>query len=190
MLVSMFDPELAREPIRRLSRHEYDRLVELGMFEDERLELLRGVLVSMSPQNWPHATMVAWLGRRLTLDLGELFMVRQQLPFAATEDSEPEPDLTVNHDEPGRRSHPSIALLVVEVADSSLHRDRRVKTPIYAEAGVPEYWIVDIEGRSVDVLTDPEREGYRSTQRLGCGDLLRPISLPRIEIAVADLPWP
>ena len=189
MLLPMLDPELAVEPIRRLSRVEYDQLVDLGMFVDEPLELLRGVLVTMSPQGIPHRDMVAWLGRRLTLALGEAFLVRQHSPFAATEDSEPEPDLVVIRDEDRKREHPSIALLVVEVASSSLRRDRRIKTPIYAEAGVPEYWIVDIDGAAIEVLTDPDRGGYRSVQRLARGDVLRPSRLPGIEIAVADLPW-
>lgn len=190
MLHLMFDPDLAREPIRRLSRAEYDRLVHLGMFEDERLELLRGMLVTMSPQGVSHSDMVARLGKRLTLALGEAFIVRQHSPFAATEDSEPEPDLVVIRDEPGLRAHPSVALLLVEVSDSSLRKDRRVKTPIYAEAGVPEYWIIDVNGASVEVLTDPGGGSYRSTRLLGRGDVLRPLELPGIEISVSALPWP
>jgi len=189
MLLPMLDPELAVEPIRRLSRVEYDRMVELGMFEDEPVELLRGLLVIMSPQGEPHMDLTAWLGRRLTLALGEAFLVRQHSPYAASDDSEPEPDLLVIRDEDRRRADPSIALLLVEVASSSLRRDRRVKAPIYAEAGVPEYWIVDVAGAAIEVLTDPVGGAYRSSNRLTRGDVLRPIRLPGVEIAVSDLPW-
>jgi len=189
MLQPMLDPDLAAEPIRRLRRVEYDKLVDLGVFDDERIELLRGQLVTMSPQGVPHSHLTAWLGKRLTLALGEPFLVRQHSPFAATEDSEPEPDVLVIRVEDRPRAHPSIALLLIEISDSSLRKDRRVKAPIYAEAGVPEYWIVDIDGGSVEVFTDPHDGVYRSSLRLIRGDVLRPTQLPGIEIPVSDLPW-
>jgi Uma2 family endonuclease len=189
MLQPMLDPDLAVEPMRRLLRVEYDKLVDLGVFEDERVELLRGVLVTMSPQGDPHVDMTAWLGRRLTLALGEAFLVRQHSPFAASEDSEPEPDLLVIRDVDRRGSHPTTALLLIEVSDSSLRKDRRVKTPIYAESKVPEYWIIDVDGRAVEVLTDPRDGVYQSSRRLTRGEVLRPTQLPGIEIPVSDLPW-
>src|SRR5690242_20819821 len=96
MLSSMFDPAvIAPERIRPISRREYDRMVELGMFEDEKLELLRGTLVTMSPQKWPHAVVVEWLTEKLIRGLDPAYSVRPQLPFAADEWSEPEPDIAV-----------------------------------------------------------------------------------------------
>lgn len=172
-----------------MSRLEYDRLVERGLLVGEPIELLRGRLVTVMPQGTRHGNLVAWLGRELTLALGRGYMVRQQLPFAATDDSEPEPDIAVTRDEPGRRSHPSTASLVIEVADSSLDRDRDDKAPIYAQAGVPEYWIVDVQTATVFVLTEPTRDGYLRVARLARGDVLRPTELAGIELAVADLPW-
>jgi len=189
MLEPMLDPELAVEPIRRLSRAEYEQMVGLGMFEDEPVELLRGLLVTMSPQGVEHLDITAWLGRRLTIALGEAFMVRQHSSYPASEDSEPEPDILVIRDEDRRRAHPSIAILLIEVASSSLRRDQKVKAPIYAEAGVPEYWIVDVAAAAVEVLTEPHDGVYRSSQRLTRGDVLRPTRLPDIEIPVSDLPW-
>jgi Uma2 family endonuclease len=172
-----------------MSRLEYDRLVERGLLVGEPIELLRGRLVTVMPQGTRHGNLVAWLGRELTLALGRGYMVRQQLPFAATDDSEPEPDIAVTRDEPGRRSHPSTALLVIEVADSSLDDDREDKAPIYAEAGVPEYWIVDVKAATVEVLTQPAGDGYQRVARLARGDVLRPTQLAGIEIAIAELPW-
>ncbi len=189
MLQSMLDPYLAVEPIRRLSRAEYEQMVGLGMFDREPVELLRGMLVTMSPQGDPHLFMVARLGKRLTLALGDAYLVRQHSPYAAGEYSKPEPDLVVTLDDPQDPERPSPALLLVEVADSSLRKDRQVKTPIYAEAGVPEYWIIDVADVAVEVFTDLYNGVYRSSQLLRRGDVLRPTRLPGIEIPVSDLPW-
>lgn len=185
----MLETMLVPQATKLMSRLEYDRLVERGMLVDEPIELLRGRLVTVMPQGTRHGNVVAWLGRELTLALGRRFMVRQQLPLAATDDSEPEPDLAVTREEPDRRSHPSTALLVIEVADSSLERDRADKAPIYAQAGVPEYWIVDVKTATVEVRTHPTPDGYLRVARLGRGDALRPTRLEGIAIPVAELPW-
>lgn len=187
----MFDPDiLAPERIRKLSRREYDKLVELGIFEHERVELLRGMLVTMSPQGAPHATIASWFVRRLGRLLDESFEVRGHSPYAATEDSEPEPDVSVSRASTGLY-HPDSALLLIEVAESSINIDRHVKAPIYGESHVPEYWIVDISSRdlAVHVHTRPTNEGYRHVETLRDGDVLRPTQLAGIEIAVADIPW-
>ena len=192
MLQPMFDPQdLGPERIRKLSRHEYDRLVALGMFSDERIELLRGFLVTMSPQGEDHSGISHWFVKRLTLLLGEAWDVRAHSPYAASEDSEPEPDVSVEPKvQNPRLAHPSNAALLIEVSNSSLANDRRIKGPLYAEAGVPEYWIVDISGNElrVEVHTDPAPDGYRQVAILRDGDVLRPTRLPGVEIAVDDIP--
>lgn len=192
MLESMFElPVLAPEGIRRLSRREYDRMVELGMFEDERVELLHGVLVTMSTQGAPHATITAWFVQQLIRALDHSYDVRGHSPFAAGEDSEPEPDVSVSHRAREILSHPSTALLLIEIADSSLSKDRRVKSAIYAAAGVPEYWIVDISGDElvIEVHTDPAVDGYRTNQSYRRGQIVRPRELPSVAIAIAEIPW-
>lgn len=191
MLQAMLDlDDIKPDGQRRLSRREYDELVKLGVFEDEKIELLRGMLVTMSPEGWQHADVGVWLTRRLNRGLDDTYEVRSAHPFAATEDSEPEPDLLIGRAQPGRRAHPSEALLVVEVSASSIRKDRKAKQAIYAEAGVPEYWIIDLTDESnpvVEVYTDPTATGYASMAKLRDGDVLRPLHVP-IEIAVADLP--
>lgn len=192
MLVSMFDvPEIAPEQIRRLSRREYDRMVELAMFQDERVELLYGVVVTMSPQGVAHLKITAWLQRQLIRALDDTFEVFGQGPFAASDESEPEPDVYVTLAST-EFILPSAALLLVEVSESSIRKDRKVKARLYAEAGVPEYWIVDLTGDeiSVEVHTEPSPEGYRMIEVLGPGRVLRPKLLPAVSIAVADIPWP
>jgi Uma2 family endonuclease len=116
------------------------------------------------------------------------FDIRGHSPYAATDDSEPEPDVSVS-----RRSkyagHPDRALLLIEVSGSSLRKDRTIKTEIYAEAAVPEYWIVDIKKHRIDVLTHPTAHGYSRTKQLVVGDTLRPMRMPGIAIELASIPW-
>jgi Uma2 family endonuclease len=193
MVGTMLDPEALRpERMRPLRRVEYDRLVDAGVFEDERVELLRGVLVTMSPQGNLHAWITAELTRLLIvqlaeLGLGERFVVRPQLPYAASDDSEPEPDLAVVPHQAFGDPHPDRALLVIEVADSSLRKDRDIKRDIYAEAGVPEYWIVDVGGRAVEVHTEPRDGAYRSVVRVGLDGVLAPTRLPGVTVPVAAI---
>src|SRR5262245_20020766 len=131
--------------VRRFTRDEYERMIVAGIFgPEERVELLDGEILYVSPQESPHAT-----GISLTLDaliraFGDSFYVRCQLPLALDPHSEPEPDITVVRGRPRdfRDHHPETALLVVEVADSSLAHDRRRKGSLYARAGIEEYWIV------------------------------------------------
>jgi Uma2 family endonuclease len=188
MLETMLDPEvLAPETIRPLKRREYERLVDLGVFEDERIELLRGQLVVMSPQGEAHSQLTAWLGRYFGRVLDLSYEVRQHSPFAATDDSEPEPDVSISRKKKRGYYHPRKALLLIEVAESSLRKDRKIKSEIYAENRAPEYWIVDVKTRTVWVYTEPKAGIYQRVEQLGRKDRLRPTLLPKISIRVADL---
>jgi Uma2 family endonuclease len=191
MVDFMLDPRLVEPervlPRRRLSRREYDRLVERGRFDDERIELLRGRLVTMGPQGVPHSTMTARLAQRLIRALDESYDVRMHSPYAASDDSEPEPDISVSRRRRRARKHPSKALLLIEVAESSLRKDGLVKAGIYAENRAPEYWIIDLASRSVFVHTEPSRGVYRSVVQLRRKEVLRPLRLPEIELTVAEL---
>lgn len=186
----MLDPDVQDQPMRRLLRREYDELVARGFFADERIELLRGVLVEMSPQGAAHASISEWLHELFVraLPAGQC-RVRSHSPFAATDDSEPEPDVIVAPRVAGDWAHPTQALLLVEVTLDSLRKDRRLKLGIYAEAGVPEYWIVDIDGGQIEVYTQPEGRAYLRCERFGRSALLRPTRLPGVEISLAGLPW-
>jgi Uma2 family endonuclease len=193
MVDPMLDPALlAPERVRPLKRREYERLVDLGLFEDERIELLRGQLVEMSPQGDAHSGITAWFHSRFgkALDLRR-YDIRSHSPFAASSDSMPEPDVSVSLARADRK-HPTHrdALLLIEVAESSVAKDRVIKTKIYAAAGVPEYWIVNVQRRVVEVLRGPTKNGYARIVTKRIGDTLRPLKLRKIAIAVADLPWP
>ncbi|HEX8110970.1 MAG TPA: Uma2 family endonuclease [Kofleriaceae bacterium] len=185
--LELLKPERVIPRSRRLSRRAYDALVARGVFDDERIELLRGQLVTMSPQGGLHATVTARLAQRLVRALDESYDVRAHSPYAASDDSEPEPDISVSRRARRLRYHPSKALLLIEVAESSLSKDRRVKAEIYAENRAPEYWIVDLASRSVFVHTDPGRGTYRSVVQLSRKDVLRPVCLPGIALTVGEL---
>lgn len=174
------------ESVRSLKRAEYDRLVELGMFEDERVELLRGVLIKMSPQLAAQASTVARLNQLLMAALQGRFGLRIQSPLALSDDSEPEPDVAIvalgNYDV----EHPHTALLVVEVSDTTLRRDRG-KASLYALAGIPEYWIVNLGARTVEVYSSPDGDRYADARTMRAGDTLRPALLADGALAVAEI---
>jgi Uma2 family endonuclease len=197
MFIEMLDWEALFPDRRRpLFRSEYDRLVTSGAFADERIELLRGVLVQMSPQSPRHVLCCSRLAEVLVLELSRVQVLdRTQVcnhaAFAATDDSEPEPDLTVIPRQSVGDELATSAFLVVEVSRTSLRKDRVIKAPIYAEANIPEYWIVDVDGECVEVHTDPHDGAYRTVTIVKRGATLRPIELPGVAIAVdAILPPP
>lgn len=181
--------EAAFEPtVRPMLRAEYDVLVEQGSYDRERVELIRGEVLRMSPQGSEHSYVVRELGRRLTLALGERAVVQVQGPVAASPISEPEPDLCVlPHDAHRRDAHPERAVLVIEVSASSLRFDRETKTSIYAEMGVPEYWIVNLRDRWIEVHTDPVGERYGSVRTVSAVETLGVAAFPDVSIRIADL---
>jgi Uma2 family endonuclease len=179
--------EIAPERIRGLRRVEYDRLVELGLFEDEKIELLCGAIVEMSPQGTRHAAVVRRLNRLLTRALEPRAMVSPQCPFAAGDYSEPEPDIAVIPSTDDESAHPARAFLIVEVADSSIRKDRGAKAAIYAAAGVPEYWVIDLNRDVVEIFTGPGSEGYGMRRQAGRGERLRLVEFPDVELAVDEI---
>jgi Uma2 family endonuclease len=174
------------DQIRPLRRVEYDQLVALGAFADERLELLQGALVAMSPQHAPHAATISRLTKLLVRRLGDSFELRFQLPLAIADDSEPEPDVAIVAAGDYERAHPTTALLVIEVADSSLARDRR-KAALCAAAGIPECWIIDLAARVVEIYSAPSATGYAAQRTATSGELLRAIAVPELALAITEL---
>lgn len=178
---------MVAEVIRPLRRVEYDRMVALGMFEDERIELLEGVLVAMSPIGPPHDATVQRLTRLLVLAFEGRAGIRCQSSFAAHELSEPEPDFAVVDLGEYDIDHPSRAHLIVEVADSSLATDRGTKLRLYASCGVPEYWIVNLPERCIEVYTEPTPGAYGHSERYERDQSIRLRRFPDISLAVNDI---
>lgn len=174
--------------IRGLGRREYDEMVKLGAFDDERVELLYGAVVTMSPTDPSHDESIGSLDERLKVQLVGRARVRVQSSFAASDESEPVPDIVVVPPTRYWDDHPSRAYLVVEVARSSLRKDRGVKARLYGSVAVDEYWIVDVEGGAVHVLRDPDGEGgWRARQVARRGEVLTLVAFPDVRIAVADI---
>ena len=175
------------EVIRPLRRVEYDQLVALGAFEDERIELLDGALVAMSPVGAPHCSAVQKLTKLLVLALVGRAEVRPQLAFAALEYSEPEPDLAVVPLGDYDTEHPAQAHLIIEVAESSLAKDRGRKLRLYAACGIPEYWIVNLCDRCIEVYTEPVASGYAQQSAFAPGAAIALCAFPDVSLRVADI---
>ena len=173
----------------RFTRAEYAILAESGALgPNPRVELMYGEIVEMSPQNRRHANAIVRLTKLLGARIGDRMALRVQLPFAAADNLEPEPDFCIVPDtadlEP---EHPSTAPLVIEVADSSLAYDRQTKLPMYALAGVAEYWIVDIEGRAVEVYTEPVGDGYANKRTARVGDTVSAVAVAGLVVRVGEI---
>lgn len=188
---------LSTRRTRRWTRREYDRLVDSGIFRPgERLELLAGDLVVREPQGSLHATAIGRAEEALRACFGTGWVVRVQMPIALDDESEPEPDLAVVRGSLAdfELAHPSTAVLIVEVADTSLADDRRDKSSLYARAGVPEYWIVNLVERVLEVHREPRpdptvplRAGYDAVQSWAPGAVVSPLARPEGHIHIADL---
>ncbi len=173
----------------RFTRDEYHNLVESGALGDRpRVELIFGEIVDRSPHNEEHANLVANVTELLIVALGRKFTVRPQLPMALADDREPEPDLCVTpRVNQAGAPHPSVAPLVVEVADSSLSLDRGTKLRMYALADVPEYWIVDVRARAIEVYTEPLGDGYANKRTARLDDHVTATAVPNLTIAVREV---
>lgn len=179
-------------PRRLFSVRDFYQMAEAGIFDEgDRVELLAGEIVEMTPIGSRHAACVNRLHRMFHDRLGSSAIVSVQNPVRLDDHSEPQPDVTVvrSREDFYRDAHPGPpdVLLVVEVADTSADIDRQVKVPLYARAGIPEVWVIDLEGRFVDVYQQPHRDGYRQHLRIGPGDHLTSASLPVLRFPSADL---
>ena len=182
--------------LRRWKRVEYDRLVDIGVFDGEPLELIGGHLIVAEPHGAYHAGIISAVDYAVRAVLPPGWLVRIQLPVSLDDESEPEPDLVVV---PGRptdylQSHPERPALTIEVAESSLSFDREHKGSLYARAGVRDYWIVNLVDRVLEVYRDPGPDPeaiygwrYRSVTVLAPPAGVVPLAFPASQIVVAEL---
>ena len=181
----------------RWTRAEYDRLIEVGVFQPrDPVELLGGQLVVAEPQSGPHYTAIGLIEDALRAALGPGWLVRSQGPIALDDESEPEPDIAVV---PGTRrdygpDHPSRPVLVVEVAASSFYLDRKHKGSLYARAGLIDYWILDLAHRRLEVYRDPGPDAaapfgwrYTAVEHVGADATVAPLAAPDAHVRVSDL---
>lgn len=171
----------------RWTRAQYYRMGKLGWFEGKRVELLEGEIVQMSPMNDPHWWAIVLTERALRGVFGDEFLVVSQLPIALSTTSEPEPDVAVIKATLRERSKPKTAALVVEVSDTTLRLDQTTKAQLYAQAGIIEYWIINLKARQLEVRRDPGAKGYSETTTLKADGEVSPLSSPESKIKIADL---
>ena len=182
---------------RRWTRVEYDRLIDTGVFQPgEPIELLGGLLMVAEPQGDAHFTGIRLAEDALREAFGPGWEVRAQGPIALDDESEPEPDVAVVPGTPRdyRAGHPTHAVLVVEVAEWSLRRDREDKGGLYARAGIADYWIVNLIDRVLEVYREPGPDPaapfgwrYHSVTTIGSDGSVAPLAGPANSIPVADL---
>ncbi len=171
----------------RFTRQEYHRLAEFHLLADERVELLDGVIIAMSPQNSPHAATIHRLLFTLLPVVGDEAYIRVQAPIVLDDWSEPEPDIVICQPDPTdyAQHHPQAdqVMVVIEVADSSLVYDQGQKAQAYAASGIPEYWVVNLADRSVAILTNPSRDRYQDEQIKSEDDTVFPLGGQAISVS-------
>ena len=188
---------MAEYETRRFSRAEYEKLINLGVFQPgEAIELLGGQLVVAEPEGAAHYTAVVKTARMLQAAFGAAWYVRMQGPIGLDDESEPEPDVAVvpGGVEDYGRAHPSRVVLVVEVAETSLAFDRQYKASLYARAGMPDYWIVNLLDRVLEIYREPRADtaapfGWRYARRgvARPGASVTPLAAPGSSVPVSPL---
>lgn len=176
---------------RRITADEWRMMFETGVFgPDERLELIDGQVIAMAADGDPHVAAVMALTEQLSLQLRRRAWVSVQSTMWLSADSVPEPDLVVVRRSARRAPRPEDALLVIEVALSSLTFDRNRKLSLYAQAGVPEFWLVDLVASRVEVYRRPAGSAYLSLETFDREASLVPAAFPDIAIAVDEILLP
>lgn len=180
-------------PTRRLfTVHEYHQMGEAGILgEDDRVELINGEILEMPPIGKNHFGEVNRFNAKFFQCFGKRAVVHIQNPLRLGLRIEPEPDVVLLRFRDdfyrGRFPGPEDTLLVVEVAGSSLTYDRTTKEALYAQAGIVEYWVVNLIDNSLVIYRDPSDTGYRSMQTLASGDSVAPVAFPDTTIPVSEL---
>jgi Uma2 family endonuclease len=158
------------------------------LHEDDRVELIEGEIVHMTPLGRRHAACVAELTRLLVPAVGQRALLWPQNPVTLPNDTEPQPDIVLLRPRADRYllddAHPEDVLLLIEVADTSQRYDRLVKLPLYSRAGVPEVWIVDLPGEVIEISRDPTPSGYAQARRAARGGVVAPAAFPDIVLSV------
>ncbi|MFZ1640305.1 MAG: Uma2 family endonuclease [Candidatus Contendobacter sp.] len=192
----MSTPWAERESLNLQPRHrwtlaEYHRMGEVGLLdEDSRVELIEGELIEMAPIGSPHGGEVKYFNNKFVSLLYGKVIVSVQDPIVLDDYSEPEPDIALLRwrDDFYRKENPHAEdiLLIIEVSDSTFHKDRDVKIPLYARSGIPEVWLLDIQQRQLEIYRDPAHGQYQQQDCLRTGQIA-PILCPDAVIDLAEV---
>jgi len=179
----------------RFTRDEYYRLADMGMFQDQRVERIFGEIVDMAPQNNPRYLSISLAAKELERVFSHGYWIRPQGPLSLGDDSDPEPDIAVVKGAMRDfKDHPTTALLVVEVSDSTLRFDRTIKAALYAKQGIADYWLININGKNLEVRRNPIQDStlptgwkYATLLVFDVTDDVAPLARPEAKIRVASM---
>lgn len=175
---------------RHWTRADYSQMAEAGVFHpDEHVELINGEILTRTPQRSQHAALMSIVDEHLRAAFGPDYLIRVQMPIALGDDSEPEPDLAIV---PGRphaylTHHPTTALLIVEIADTTLNYDRQTKARLYATYHIPEYWILNVQEEHLEMYRAPEHGTYQTTRIYQRGETICPLHANQATVTITDL---
>ncbi len=177
--------------IRLISVAEYHRMGELGILDaDEKVELLAGQIVKKSMKGTRHTSTNKRVEKVLENRLGDQVLVRTQDPIRLDNYSEPEPDVAVvipnSSFYEDHHPTPSEVYLIIEIADTTLRQDCEFKANLYAQAGIEDYWVLDVNNRQLYVFRLPSQDGYQSQQILSKGETISPLSFPNTNLLLSD----
>jgi Uma2 family endonuclease len=187
--LNMHRPSVATGPrLMRWTCAEFHQLGDLGVFEGRRAKLIDGVIFEEGPMNPPHAIVLGLVEEAIRVAFGPGWWLRHQSPLVLGLATDPMPDLAVVSGRPRDYTiHPNTAALVVEVADTSLAFDTTEKRLLYAQAGIADYWVVDINARQVLVYRAPQAGDYTQTRTYTLNESITPEAMPTAVVRVADL---
>ena len=169
---------------------EYHRMIAAGVLRDRKVELLKGEIVEMPPEGEPHAYCSDEAGEYLAKLLGERAKIRHAKPITLPNNSEPEPDLAVvkrlGREYREHHPYPENIFWLIEYANTSLEKDLDIKNKIYAEAGIPEYWVVNLKELHLVVFREPLDGDYATKFTLSTGTI-QPLAFPDISVAIKNI---
>lgn len=173
--------------IAKWTLNEYHRIIAAGILDERRVELLRGEIIEMSPEGEPHAYFSSEAGEYLIRLLGDRATVRISKPITLPNDSEPEPDLAIvqrlGREYLEHHPYPENVFWLIEYSDSSLDKDLEIKSKVYAEVEIPEYWVVNLKKRQLVVFRDFQAGEYASKSTLA-GGTIYPLAFPDVAVSV------
>ena len=174
--------------VRLWTVEEFHRLGELGIFEGRRAMLIHGSILEEGPMNPPHAIAIELVADALRSVFGSGWRMRIQMPMLLGREIDPQPDFAfVRGSARGSIYHPTTAVLIVEVSDTSLKYDTTEKATLYATAAIPEYWVLDLNGRQLLVYREPLDGAYTTAFAVPAEGTIVPVAVPDVSIKVADL---
>lgn len=169
---------------------DYHRMIAAGILRDRRVELLKGEIVEMSPEGEPHAYFSSETGEYLIRLLGNRATVRQAKPITLPNNSEPEPDIAIvqrlGREYLTHHPYPENIFWLIEYSNSSLEKDLKIKSKIYAEAGIVEYWVVNLQQKQLIIFRTPQNGEYTS-ESIATEETIRSIAFPDLEISIASI---